>query len=263
MASIFCFQSNISNTVIDRLPPCISDESSPPPAERLDSKVVIRRLPGNSRGSKFATQKLVEPLVFTRELIAALHGQPLPRAASTVGISTTAFKKACRRLGVARWDYKRGRGRRQQSDCGVAIADAGAIPQEGPKPLPCRSNMTLLGSRRDSPPRRHAITPALLDIKPLLPERSGAISFAESRSGSSELQAGLRQGISAIPLASPPAPPQPASLELGWPLLGGETTEGWADGEVGWGVGLGAADDALVLMMLAYPWPEKASLICP
>jgi RWP-RK domain len=31
----------------------------------------------------------------------------LPCAAESLGISTTALKKACRRLGVARWPYRR------------------------------------------------------------------------------------------------------------------------------------------------------------
>ena len=51
------------------------------------------------------------PVVISLELLDSLRGLSLPLAASTVGVSATAFKKACRRLGVTRWEYRRGPGR--------------------------------------------------------------------------------------------------------------------------------------------------------
>ncbi len=48
----------------------------------------------------------------TPELLNALEGLPLQQAAAAVGVSVTALKKACRRLGIARWGYRRGAGRR-------------------------------------------------------------------------------------------------------------------------------------------------------
>ena len=39
-------------------------------------------------------------MVISLELLDSLHGLSLPLAASTVGVPATAFKKACRRLGV-------------------------------------------------------------------------------------------------------------------------------------------------------------------
>ena len=51
------------------------------------------------------------PVVFSLELLDSVRGLSLPLAASTVGVSATAFKKACRRLGVTRWEYRRGPGR--------------------------------------------------------------------------------------------------------------------------------------------------------
>ena len=93
-------------------------------------------------------------VVVTPALLGTLKGLPLPRAAAAIGLSTTAFKQACRKLGIARWDFRRGAGR--ANDCapehprpigrakqgGPALAaggarhlDAGATPPLLP-PLP-------------------------------------------------------------------------------------------------------------------------------
>jgi hypothetical protein len=42
------------------------------------------------------------------EAIEALFGIPQPLAAKTLGISLTALKQVCRKMGVARWPYQRG-----------------------------------------------------------------------------------------------------------------------------------------------------------
>jgi hypothetical protein len=55
-------------------------------------------------------------VVVTLELLESLKGQPLPRAAAALGVSVTALKKACRRLGLARWDYYRGPARSTASE---------------------------------------------------------------------------------------------------------------------------------------------------
>ena len=97
------------------------------------------------------------PVVVTRELIAALADLPVRQAAAAAGVSATAFKKACRKLGVARWRYKR-RGLTQveladdADAAGTAAADeagpegggAEGAPQSGtvlpaPAPGPCGS----------------------------------------------------------------------------------------------------------------------------
>jgi hypothetical protein len=305
--------SNLTNAAMKDFLPGISDISQlrSRPSTGTGNNVVIPRLRGDSSGMKNASQTLAVPVLITRELLDGLRGLPLPRAASAVGVSATAFKKACRRLGVARWDYKRGRGRRQISDHSAAIDDAEAIAQEGPEPIPCHSN----SPSRHEPPAQHPATtpeervdlepsasdfgprspifhsgsttpPARLpaehaprpppqpgsdsssvsqwsnavpfDPTPLRPEQSGAIGLPDSaQSESGELAAGVQAGGSLHgsvgPPAHAPAPPQPPSIELGWPDLGGET-EGWADE----GAGLAAADDALVLAMLARPWPDRA-----
>ena len=51
--------------------------------------------------------------MITSAMIEALRGQPLPAAARAVGVSATTFKRACRRLGIRRWGFRRGPGRRR------------------------------------------------------------------------------------------------------------------------------------------------------
>ncbi len=59
--------------------------------------------------------RMIQPersaVVVTPALLTTLAGLPLPRAAAAVGVSTTALKKACRKLGLARWGFRRGAGR--------------------------------------------------------------------------------------------------------------------------------------------------------
>ena len=54
------------------------------------------------------SSKAAPVVIFTPELLEALRGRPLSAAARAVGVSETAFKNACRRLGIRRWDYRRG-----------------------------------------------------------------------------------------------------------------------------------------------------------
>jgi hypothetical protein len=48
------------------------------------------------------------PVVVTATIIQTLQSLPIHKAADVVGISVTALKRACRRLGVHRWPYHRG-----------------------------------------------------------------------------------------------------------------------------------------------------------
>lgn len=51
-----------------------------------------------------------EAVCVTLELLTELGQLPLPAAAETLGISSTALKGACRKLGIQRWPYWSGRG---------------------------------------------------------------------------------------------------------------------------------------------------------
>ena len=51
-----------------------------------------------------------EPVNITLEVLEDLGRLPLPRASAMLGISATALKGACRKLGIQRWPYFAGRG---------------------------------------------------------------------------------------------------------------------------------------------------------
>ena len=69
--------------------------------------------PRRARSALSSADRRTPPsqVVISLELLDSLRGLSLPLAASTVGVSATAFKRACRRLGVCRWEYRRGPGR--------------------------------------------------------------------------------------------------------------------------------------------------------
>ena len=49
------------------------------------------------------------PIVVTLELLTSLEQFPLNKAAERIGLSATALKNACRKLGVRQWNYRRNR----------------------------------------------------------------------------------------------------------------------------------------------------------
>ena len=64
-------------------------------------------------GTAALVDRVKDSQILTPAILAALQGQPLPAAARAVGMSATAFKRACRRLGIRRWGFRRGPGRRR------------------------------------------------------------------------------------------------------------------------------------------------------
>jgi hypothetical protein len=72
----------------------------PPRASGVSASTVIpRRKAGQDAGSAPA------PVVITMETLEQYADVPLSKVATMLGISATAMKKACRRLGVNRWPY--------------------------------------------------------------------------------------------------------------------------------------------------------------
>ena len=55
------------------------------------------------------------PVELTLERILSLRNLPIPIAAGSVGVSVTAFKRACRHLGIRRWAFKRGKGKQKSA----------------------------------------------------------------------------------------------------------------------------------------------------
>ncbi|MFN9938450.1 MAG: RWP-RK domain-containing protein, partial [bacterium] len=47
-------------------------------------------------------------IVVTPSLLESLSELPLARAAASLGLNISSFKRACRRLGIPRWRYTRG-----------------------------------------------------------------------------------------------------------------------------------------------------------
>jgi hypothetical protein len=78
-------------------------ESSAYPASSESTHIIFpRRKAGD--GIYFSPP---EPIVVTHELLASLNDHPLCSAAEKLGVSATAFKRACRCLGVRRWGYQK------------------------------------------------------------------------------------------------------------------------------------------------------------
>ena len=80
------------------------------------------------------------PVVVTPEVLDGVRGLPLRRAAAAVGVSPTAFKKACRKLGLRRWAYQRAKGKRGpyiRYRLRAGLATPASCPAET---LPCDSS---------------------------------------------------------------------------------------------------------------------------
>ena len=131
---------------------------------------------------------LSSAVVLTHDIIHSLRGQPVPLAARAVGVSAISFKRACRRLGVGRWEHTRGLARAPRKR-------RGAVPSGDP-----------------------AASPGQVDPDCCIPPNS-----IEEETG--------------------------VSLDL-------LVLEGRDQAAVG--MGMGQADDALVLELLALPWQANA-----
>lgn len=66
---------------------------------KMVSRVMPRRKAGQD--AKF----IVAPVSITLETLETYASVPISKAATSLGISSTAMKKACRKLGVTRWPY--------------------------------------------------------------------------------------------------------------------------------------------------------------
>ena len=193
----------------------------------VQKKSILKR----PRKGKLA-QQAVE---LTPETLAALRGLPLPLAAGAVGVCATAFKRACRNLGVVRWDYKRGPGRGRRNGHNAAAAPLGTPAQGSERPsIHAHTVEPAAGKGRDNAgPAAMPPVPGLEQLSDpanacdLAPEAAVA-SQQDSRSTSQ---------------------PRPDGLRLAGPA---DHSSGSGQGSLGWDA---EADDALVLAMLAWPWP--------
>ena len=194
------------------------------------------------------------PVVVTPELLATLHDLPLHKAAEAIGVSATAFKKACRKLGVRRWTYKRRAG-----VCGRdADNDPKPDPDSGPGP-----------ARRDDPAGRSCAAP----LPP--PQTASAPIRAPNLCPSGpDFSAAAEWSLAPIHLKPlrPPADAGGRAFRQDWgrdsaaanaacrwaPGNGGEDCPGSPSGPAPLFSEPPAVDDSLVLDMLALQWPLHA-----
>ena len=67
----------------------------------------VHLFPRRKAGDDAVPVKGRQPVELTREAIAAMFTVPQPKAAQDLGVSLTALKQGCRRLGITRWPYMR------------------------------------------------------------------------------------------------------------------------------------------------------------
>ncbi|EKX42459.1 hypothetical protein GUITHDRAFT_111432 [Guillardia theta CCMP2712] len=58
------------------------------------------------RKRKDCTERWDEPVLLTRELLESYFDWPLAAVSKDLGICQTSIKKACRKLGIAKWPFK-------------------------------------------------------------------------------------------------------------------------------------------------------------
>ena len=113
--------ASFASVVTDNTAPAVAVHSTSPPDAAAPSRAVLIARPRGrthaARRSRARGACLLDaaPVAVTTEDLESLRGISLRQAARAVGVSVTAFKRACRRLGIVRWEYKRGPGRRSQA----------------------------------------------------------------------------------------------------------------------------------------------------
>ena len=219
---------------------------------------------------------LAPPVVVTRELIAALADLPLNKAAAAAGVSASAFKKACRKLGVLRWAYKRGRSALSVSvalsgayvpgagrDAGLESCCASVDSESRPVAPATPSSASLRSAATDGEPETDGRGSARRDLWACLWDDVGETGAAQ------EFQdAGVRTCSAAAftPAQSCPAAQSCSSRAPTWmaPALasGLQVDGGWsatgAAAAIGPSLEAPAVDETLVREMLDMPWPLQA-----
>jgi hypothetical protein len=116
----------ITHILVELRPPALPPTDPPHPLLLADTQpdaaaaagqIILPRPAAREPAEKAVARPPSQPpVLITPQLVAGLRGLPLPQAARAVGVSATAFKKACRKLGIDRWEFKRGPGRARRRD---------------------------------------------------------------------------------------------------------------------------------------------------
>lgn len=136
-----------------------SDEDQDAPASPLTPQSPQKRLTILPRRKAFAypsheQESPARGVTLTPELVTSLRGMPLAQAAQAVGLSATAFKRACRRLGVRRWEYTRGPAKWRSGYSELQVGHPSPFPPGATGELGMHLSAALQGSalRRSSVP---------------------------------------------------------------------------------------------------------------
>jgi hypothetical protein len=89
----------------------------------------VHLFPRRKAGDTMFPEKGRLPVKVDRETIQTMFGMPQPDASRALGVSLTALKQVCRKLGITRWPYQRPckRGKRYRSRIAPASS---AVPAE-------------------------------------------------------------------------------------------------------------------------------------
>ena len=127
------------------MPKC---QASPLPSMLIgptDTNVISAIIQPRSSRPDSCDERLNQPVVITCALLQALRDLPMSGAAQALCISVTSLKKACRRLGIRRWAYRRGPGRASRKASRPVDA-----PAEPGRPAGCNA-AACAGSQPQSP----------------------------------------------------------------------------------------------------------------
>ena len=123
-----------------------------PPTVGLDSHGLVKVNPRRKRG-EYVPPAPAQQVTVSLDLLKHLQQFPIQLAAAQIGISSTALKHACRKLGVHRWEYRRAPG----------VPAPPHRPAPGPAARPCsdsdRRSGRILNDRLPSAPG-HCLGPA-------------------------------------------------------------------------------------------------------
>mmetsp|Transcript_4039 Transcript_4039/g.11654 ORF Transcript_4039/g.11654 Transcript_4039/m.11654 type:complete len:183 (-) Transcript_4039:138-686(-) len=115
----------------------------------------VKIYPRRKGGAKLQQADKSGPIIVTKSLLNRLSYLSLNEAASLLGISQTALKSACRKIGIRKWPSKD----RAGATCQSASIDESAVDAQGPETL------DLEYDGGDADPESPQIMPAVSEVE--------------------------------------------------------------------------------------------------
>ena len=247
-----------------------------PRLRSLGTAIFPRRKPSLQVQQAGNDKALAPPVLVTRELIAALADLPLNKAAAAAGVSATAFKKACRKLGVRRWAYKRGRSALSVSvalsggnvpgagrDAGLESCCSSVDSESRPVAPATPSSASLRSAATDGEPETDGWGSARRDLWACLWDDVGETGAAQDLQDAGVLTCSAAAFTPAQSCPAAQACPARAPIWMAPALASGlQVDGGWsatgAAAAIGPSLEAPAVDETLVREMLDMPWPLQA-----